>query len=199
MDLLKDKECITRPKKCLHKASQKKHGGHSSILARWLRDERYRKSLSDNGWNESDIMLLDRIALKNQIYVATRAERIRHSEHWILKLHQDGPQQPLNQRPDFAHAKRECKILHDESLARTQQEYRTILRSQQVRQRKEQAFEGIEEYDYAVGPRTGWRFYKPARGNLSPSSRSSSSTNRDSNTWTTRSWNSWHSSRSDHS
>ena len=35
-------------------------------------------------------------------------------------------------------------------MARTQQEYRTIPRSQQVRQRKEQQFEGIEEYDYAV-------------------------------------------------
>ena len=39
--------------------------------------------------------------------------------------------------------------------ARTQQEYRTIPRSQQVRQRKEQAFEGTEEYDYAVDPRAG--------------------------------------------
>ena len=41
------------------------------------------------------------------------------------------------------------------------------------------------------------RFYTPARRNLSPSSPSSSSTNRERNNWTTRSWNSWHSSRSD--
>ena len=38
---------------------------------------------------------------------------------------------------------------------RTQQEYRTIPRSQQVRQRTDQQFEGIEEYDCAVDPRTG--------------------------------------------
>ena len=61
-------------------------------------------------------------------------------------------------------------------MAKTQQEYRTITRCQQVRQRKEQAFEGIEEKEYAVDPRTGWRFYKQAQGKLSPSSPSSSST-----------------------
>ena len=65
-------------------------------------------------------------------------------------LNAEGPQQPLNQRPDFAQAKRECKRLHDEHLARTQEEYRTIPRSQQITQRKGQPFEGNEEYDYAV-------------------------------------------------
>ena len=95
-------------------------------------------------------MLFDRIALEIQKYTATSAERIRHAEHWILKLNQDGPQQPLRQRPDFAQGKRECKRSHDEYMARTQQECRTIPRSQQVRQRKEQQFEGIEEYDCAV-------------------------------------------------
>ena len=183
----------------LHKAGQKKHGGHSSILARWHNEYSYRDSLTRIGWTEQDIMLFDRVAWENHSYVATRAERIRNSEHWILKLNQDGAQQPLNQRPDFAQTKRECKRLHDEYLARTQQEYRTSPRSQQVRRRKEQAFEGIEEYDYAVDPRTGCRFFKPAQGNLSLSSPSSSSTTWDRNNLTTRSWNSWHSSRSDYS
>ena len=36
---------------------RKKHGQHSSILARWLSDYKYRKSLSDTGWTEQDIML----------------------------------------------------------------------------------------------------------------------------------------------
>ena len=48
----------------LHKAGQKKHGGHSSVIARWLSDYKYRKSLSDVGWNESNIMLFDRMALE---------------------------------------------------------------------------------------------------------------------------------------
>ena len=43
-------------------------------------------------------MFFDRIALGNHKYTATRAGRIRHSEHWILKLNLIGPQQPLNQR-----------------------------------------------------------------------------------------------------
>ena len=183
----------------LHKAGQKKHGGHSAILAMWHNEYSYRDSLTRIGWTEQDIMLFDRIAWENHSYVATRAERIRNSEHWILKFNQDGAQHPLNQRPDFAQTKRESKRLHDEYIARTQQEYRTSPRSQQVRRRKEQAFEGLEEYDYAVDPRTGWRFFKPAQGNLSLSSPSSSSTTWDRNNLTTRSRNSWHSSRSDYS
>ena len=95
-------------------------------------------------------MLYDSIALEKHSYVATRAERIQNSKHWVLTLNAEGPQQPLNRRPDFAQAKRECKRLHDEHLARTQEESRTISRSQQVRQRKGQQFKGNEEYDYAV-------------------------------------------------
>ena len=141
-------------------------------------------------------MLHDRIALKNHSYVATRAERIRNSEHWILKLNQDGAQRPLNERPDLAPAKRECKRLHDEQNARTQQEKRTIPRSQQVRQRKGQAFEGIEEYAYTVGHRTGWRFYEQQQGDFVAFVLAN---NWDRDSWTTRSWNSSHSSRSDNS
>ena len=63
-------------------------------------------------------MLFYRIALENHSHVATRAERIRNYEHWILKLNQDGAQQPLNQRVDCAQAKRECKRLHDEYMAK---------------------------------------------------------------------------------
>ena len=82
----------------------------------------------------------DRIALEKHFYVATKAERIQNSKHWILTLNKEGPELPLNQRPDFAQAKRECKRLHGEHLARTQEEYRTIPRCQQVRQRKGQPF-----------------------------------------------------------
>ena len=59
-------------------------------------------------------MLYDRIALEKHIYVARRAERMQNSKHWILTLNAEGPQPPLNQRPDFAQAKGECKRLHDE-------------------------------------------------------------------------------------
>ena len=133
----------------LKKARQKKHGSHPTILSRWYASETYRTSLSLIGWKK-DTMLHDRIVLEKHICVATRAERIQISKHWILTLNAEGPQQPLNQRPDFAQAKRDCKRLHDENLARTQQDFRTIPRSRQVRQREEQQIEGIEEFDYAV-------------------------------------------------
>ena len=71
-------------------------------------------------------MLFDRIVLENHSHVATEAERIHNSTHWILTLNHDGAQQPLNQRPDLAQVKRECKRLHDERMTRTQQECRTI-------------------------------------------------------------------------
>ena len=56
-----------------------------------------------------------------------------------------GARLPLDQRPDFAQAKRECKRLHDEHQAKTQQEYSDIRRSQQIRLRKGQQFEATTQ------------------------------------------------------
>ena len=182
-------------KQMLKKARQQKHGRHPTILSRWYASESYRNSLYVIGWREKRIMLFDRIVLEKHIYVATKAERIQNSKHWFLTINAEGPQQPLNQRPDFAQAKIECKRLHDEHLARTQQAHRTIPRSQQVRQREGQQFEANEEYDYAVDPKTGRRFYKGSQENLPTAS--SSSSHWDRTHWKMRSWNSKHSSWSD--
>ena len=54
---------------------------------------------------------------------------------------------------------------------------------------------GIEENDYEVDLRTGWRFHDESRRDLPTAS--SSSTNWDRNNWKTSSWNSKHSSWSD--
>ena len=56
------------------------------------------------------------------------------------------------------------------------------------RQRKEQQCEGIEEFDYAVDPETGWMFCKESRRNLPTAS--SSSSNWDRTQWKTSNWNS---------
>ena len=70
-------------------------------------------------------MLYDRIAVEKHIHIGTRAERVQNSKHRILTISAEGgPRPPLNQQPDFVQAKRECKRLHDEHLARTQGEYR---------------------------------------------------------------------------
>ena len=187
----------------LKKARHGKHGCHPTILSRWCGEEEYRKSLSAKGWKQHHIILYDGIAVEKHIYIATRAERIQNSKRWIFTINAE---ETLNQRPDFAQAKRECKRLHDEHLARTQEEYRTIPRSPQTRQRKGQQVEGNEEYDYAVDPETGWRFYKGSGGNLQTTSSgsranlqtaSSSSSTWDQTQWKTSNWNSWHSSSPD--
>ena len=53
-----------KAREMLHKAGRKKHGEHSSILARWHSDFNFRFSLTRIGWTEQDIMLFDRIALE---------------------------------------------------------------------------------------------------------------------------------------
>ena len=186
MDLLSDSECTTRPRICCKKLVNPSMDDTIPYSKDGIVTPNIESVLSDIGWTEEQIIEYDKIALEDHSHVATRAERIQDSKHWILKLNQDRAQQPSNQRPGFA---QECKRLHDEYMARTQPEYRTILRSQQVRQRRGQAFEGIEEYDCSVDPRTGWRFYKQSQGDLSSSS---SSINWERNNWTTRSWNSLH-------
>ena len=104
--------------------------------------------------------------------------------------------------PTLLKQKRECKRLQDEHLARTQEKKRTIPRSQQIRQRKGQQFEGNAEYDHAVDPKTGWRFCRQSRGNLQTTSSGSRANMQEvlssSSTWDqthgkTSSWKSQHS------
>ena len=125
----------------LKRARQKKHGRHPTIISRWYADEEYTKSLAAHNIGELQIMLFERIALEKHHCTATKAEIIQNTKHWVLYLNPDGPQKPLNQRPEFTRAIKECKRLQDAHLARTQQSYRPIHPSQQVRQRKEQQFE----------------------------------------------------------
>ena len=94
----------------LKKARQEKHGRHPTILSCWYAEEDYRKSLSAIGWKEHHIMFHDRIAVEKHIYTAKRALTIQDSKHWMLSINADGgTKQSLNQRPDFAQARRECK------------------------------------------------------------------------------------------
>ena len=149
--LLKDRRCTSRRSKCLRKPDKE----CTEAILRYSQDgtamNKYRKSLSDIGWKEHHIILYDTIALRRTSRRLRELKEIQISYYWILTANsEEGTQRPHNQRPDFAQAKRECKPLHDEHLARTQQEYRDILRSQQIRQRKGQQFEGHEDFDYVV-------------------------------------------------
>ena len=94
-------------KKMLQKARQPKHGGYKTILERWHKD--YRKSLSEIGWTEEQIIQYDEHALEDHSYIATKEERNRNDKSWALKLNKEGVRGPMNQRPDFVEAKREMK------------------------------------------------------------------------------------------
>ena len=137
------------------------------------------------------IIQYDEIALEDHSYIATRLERSRNENSWKLSLNAEGIQGPLNQRSDFKQAKQTCKRLYQEHTAITGDGNKPIPPKQQVRQSRDQQFEGLEEYDYRLGPRTGWRFYPSSRTTHS----SSSSHWQKSSDWkSNRSWDSWQSS-----
>ena len=57
----------------LKKARKHKNGGYEHILDRWHKDDKYRRSLSDIGWAEEQIIEYDEIAFEDHSYVATRS------------------------------------------------------------------------------------------------------------------------------
>ena len=100
----------------LQKARQPKHGGYKNILERWHNDDKYREFLSKIGWAEDQIIQHDELALEDHSYIARRRERDRNEKSWVLKLHKESAQGPMNQRPGFVAAKREMERLHDEHV-----------------------------------------------------------------------------------
>ena len=100
----------------LQNGRQPKHGGSKTILERWHKDDKYRKSLSFFGWTEEQIIQDDEHTLEDHSSIAKREERTRNEKSWVLSLNKEGVQGSLNQRPDFVEAKRELKRLHDEQV-----------------------------------------------------------------------------------
>ena len=154
----------------LRKARSNKNGNSKTILHRWHDDDKYRKSLSDIGWIEEQTIQYDAIVLEDRSYVASWQERSRNEKSWKISLNAEGIQGPLKKRSDYTEAKQKCKILYDEHTAITGDENKTIPPRQQVRPRLDQQFEGLEEYDYRLEARTGWRYYHSSRTTHSSSS-----------------------------
>ena len=96
-------------------------------------------------------MLYDRIAWEKHIYVATKAERIQNPKHRVLSLNEDLSNHAIN---DLTLLKRQEKA-KDCTMSTWQGPKKkiSIPRSQQVRQRKGQQFEGNEKYDCTVDPK----------------------------------------------
>ena len=186
-----------KAKDMLQKARQPKHGCYKTILERWHKDDKYRKSLSDIGWTEEQVIQYDERALEDHSYIATRGERDRNEKSWVLKLNKKGAQGPSNPRPDIVETKREMKRLHDEHVKETSEGNTPIHLVQRSRQRRSHQFEGLQEYNYKVDPRTGWMSYpSKSQGNLRhPTSSSSSTQWEQHDDWkSNKSWNYWRSS-----
>ena len=81
MKLPSGNECTTRPRRCCTKARQPKHGGYKTILERWHKDDKYRKSVSDIGCTEEQIIQYDELALEDHSFSATREERTRNEKN----------------------------------------------------------------------------------------------------------------------
>ena len=191
MDHLCGSTCITKAREMLKKARKHKNGGYKNILDRWNNDDKYRKSLSDIGRTEEQIIRYDAIALEDHSFVATWQERSRNEKYWKISLRAEGIQRPLNQRSDLKEMKQKCKRLYDEHAAITGDRNKPIPPGQQVWQRLDRQFEGLEEYDCRLEARTGWRFYPSSRTTHS----SSSSHWQPSSDWkSNRSWGSWQTS-----
>ena len=103
----------------LRKGSNPINDTCKTILERWYKDDKYRKSLSDIGWTEEQIKQYDALASEDHSYVASPEERSHDKKSWKFSLNREGMQGPLNQRPDFFDAKHKCKILYEEHTART--------------------------------------------------------------------------------
>ena len=134
-DLLKDNRCTTRRNKCLERPDKES----TEAIERYFHDGTETKNTESHcmtkGRREHHIMLYDRIAVEKHIYVATQ-----NSKHWILTIFAERPQHPSINEPTFLKRKENANGLHDEHLARTQEDYRTIPRNprnQQVKQRKD--------------------------------------------------------------
>ena len=86
-------------------------------------------------------------------------------------LNAEGIQGPPNQRSGSIEAKPKMQhIRYDEHTAITGDGNKPIPLGQQVQQRLDQQFEGLEENDYRLEPRIGWRFYLSSRTTHSSSS-----------------------------
>ena len=163
--------------------------GYKNILDRWNNDK-YSISLSDIGWTEEQIIQYDEIALEDHSNVATKQEGSRKEKSLKLSLNAEGIQGPLKQRCDFKEAKQTCKRLYHEYTAITGSGNKPILPERQVRQRRDQQCEGLEEYNYRLEASTGWRYYPSSTTHSSSSPRGQPS----SDLWSTWSWESWKSS-----
>ena len=147
----------------LEKARQQKHGRHPMILSRWYASQSKRDSLCAIGWREKHIMLYDRIDLEKYIYVTRKAERIQNTKHWILTLNTEGPQHHSINDPTLLKRKERMQTIARRAPGKDPRRIQNHSSQSTNKTANRTTIEGIEEYDFAVDPKTGWRFYRGSR------------------------------------
>ena len=121
---------------------------------------RTRKLQKFHDIGEQEVIIYDRFALERHDKTATKAERMRYSQNWVLTLSAEGKQPPRQLRPNYEEAKRECQRPQDELIAVKAQLFTPIQAGILRRQNPNQQFKGSEEYDHVVDRKTGWRWYE---------------------------------------
>ena len=85
-----------------------------------------------------------------QILDGLRNRSFNTMKSWKLSLNAERTPGPLNQCSDFQEAKQTCKRLYHEFTAITGIGNKSIPPEQQIRQRLDQQFDGLEEYNYRL-------------------------------------------------
>ena len=108
-----------------------KKRGFPTILVRCQEQESYISSLKDLDIGEQEVIIYDRLDLERHDKTATKAERMRYSQNWVLTLNAEGKQPPRQLRQDYEEAKRKCQRRQDEFVS-WQQKGSSLHRSTQV-------------------------------------------------------------------
>ena len=93
-----------RARDMLREAKLPKSGSCETNLERWYRGNKYRKSVSDEGWTEEKI--------EDHSHEATPEERRRREKNWKIVSNKGVVQSPMRQRPDFREAKHAYRRLY---------------------------------------------------------------------------------------
>ena len=166
-----------------------------TILARWQEQESYRSSLKNYDIGEQEVIIYDRLALERHDYTATKAERMRYSQNWVLTLNAEGKQPPRQLRPDYEEAKRECQRLQDEFMAAKSSSLHPSAQVNKDVKIRINNFKDLKKRTTLLIERQDGGGIRSSKGDL-PHTSSSSSTSWQDSTWQWKSWW-WRSSQYD--
>ena len=104
----------------LKKAKQPKHGIHPTILARWYADQRYRDSLAEHNVGEKKKYALRPHRSSTTWFFSYTSWTVVERQTLDSPFEYWWAQKPLQQRPEFADAFKQCLKMQDAHMAETQ-------------------------------------------------------------------------------